>query len=309
MWCSVYCISKALGLMRLPCVADGLVSSAQTAWRQACRLTWTRRASLGWALLCQHRTRVCSSAAPSKGTRQSRSQLASTPSATAPSTPRDSGPTERQVVNQTLWAMFKANCTHWICYFHGTIFDVLFVLLCKCIYVICKWQWIADAKGDPDDKRKNKSQLQIAKRWSSLMTTGWFWYFMMDGYSRTLSRVATPLRAAQQTHGATSTLTCPHVPTLHCPSPLSGRGRRHHPWRVPAACPTPAEPRPAWEMANSFYDSCRQRWRGWRAGARQWRERQRRTSCQRKVSWEERDKVSWEVHSPDAKQMCIFFFL
>lgn len=77
------------------CVAGGLVSSAPTAWRRACRPTWTPRASRGSVSPCQRRTRASSSAAPSRGTRRSRSRPASTQSATAPSTRRASGPTER----------------------------------------------------------------------------------------------------------------------------------------------------------------------------------------------------------------------
>lgn len=93
--CDTLCDWMAQGLLWLLCVAGGLVSSAPTAWRRACRRTWTPRASQGSASLCQPRTRVYSLAVPSKGTRQSRSQLASTQSVTAPSTHRDSGPTGR----------------------------------------------------------------------------------------------------------------------------------------------------------------------------------------------------------------------
>lgn len=103
-------------------------------------------------------------------------------------------------------------------------------------------------------------------------------------YSRTLSRVAIPLSPAQQTRGPTSTHTCLHGPTPLCQSPLRELGRGRRPWRARGACPTRAEPRPAWEMESSSYASCRLRWRGWRAGARTWRERQRRTNCQRRVS-------------------------
>lgn len=109
-------------------------------------------------------------------------------------------------------------------------------------------------------------------------------------HHRTYSRVAIPRRTAQGTRGPTSTHTCLHDPTPLCPSPLRerGRGRRH--WRAPGACPTLAAPRPAWETESSSYASCRQRWRGWRAGARTWSERQRRTNCQRKVSLGGRSK-------------------
>ena len=93
--CDTLCDWTASGPAVTPRVAGGLVSSAPTAWRRACRPTWTPRASRGSASPCQHRTRVSSSAVPSKDTRQSRSLLASTQSATAPSTHRDSGPTER----------------------------------------------------------------------------------------------------------------------------------------------------------------------------------------------------------------------
>lgn len=103
-------------------------------------------------------------------------------------------------------------------------------------------------------------------------------------YSRTLSRVAIPLSHAKQTHGPTSTHICLHVPTHLCQSPLRELGRGHHRWRARGACLTQAEPRPAWEMESSSYASCRLRWRGWRAGARTWRERRRRTNCQRRVS-------------------------
>lgn len=78
-----------------PCLAGELVSSAPTAWRRACRPTWTPRASRGWASLCRRRTRASSLAAPFKGTRLSPSLLVSTQSAIAPSTHRDSGPTRR----------------------------------------------------------------------------------------------------------------------------------------------------------------------------------------------------------------------
>ena len=60
---------------------------------------------------------------------------------------------------------------------------------------------------------------------------------------RTLSRVATPLSPAQQTHGPTHT--CLHDPTPLCPSPLREPGRGRRPWRAPGACPTRAEPHPA----------------------------------------------------------------
>lgn len=94
--CMWHCVWRDVsGPAVTPLVAGGLALSAPTASQQACRPTWTLRASQGSASPCRHRTRVFSLAVPSRGTHQSPSLPASTQNATVPSTHRGSGPTER----------------------------------------------------------------------------------------------------------------------------------------------------------------------------------------------------------------------
>lgn len=114
----------ALGLMWLPCDTDGPVSSAPTAWRRACRPTWTLRASRGWALPCQCRTRVSSSVAPSNGIHRNRSQLASTRNATAPCIRRDSGLIERYVwpFNHNISQSVNGTCVSQLLSSQGTLY-------------------------------------------------------------------------------------------------------------------------------------------------------------------------------------------
>lgn len=105
---------------------------------------------------------------------------------------------------------------------------------------------------------------------------GWFYS------SRILSRVATPQR--QTTCGATSTPICLRALTHLCQWPRRELGRVRRPWRARGACLTRGEPRPAWGTGSSSYASCRQRWSGWRGGARTWRGRRKRMTCRRRVS-------------------------
>ncbi|KAI1901833.1 hypothetical protein AGOR_G00038460 [Albula goreensis] len=83
-------------------------------------------------------------------------------------------------------------------------------------------------------------------------------------------------------HSGYATEPCAADPRVRTHSPLpwppSGAGQRD-----PAACPTPAVPPPASAMASSSCDYSRQKWKGWRAGARIWKEKRRRMTCQRRV--------------------------
>lgn len=106
----------------------------------------------------------------------------------------------------------------------------------------------------------------------------------LQSHFRTLYRAATPPKPAKRTPVPTSTHTCLHAPTPLCQSPRRGPGQGHHPWRARGAFPTLAGHLPAWETGSSSCASCRPRWRGWRAGARTWKEKQKTTSCQKRVS-------------------------
>ncbi len=88
----------------------------------------------------------------------------------------------------------------------------------------------------------------------------------------------TPTSLALQNWGP-----CP-APTPLCPWPLSVEWEAGA--RARGANLIRAEPRPAYEMESSSSGSCRQKWRGWRDGARTWRERQRQMNCLKRVSEE-----------------------
>lgn len=149
----------------------------------------------------------------------------------------------------------------------------------KCFVI--EGKYITDCKS-VKLSRINLQAFKNSKLFSNYHPCGQPFSFSCD--PRTLSRVAIPLSPAQQIQGPISTLICLHVLTPPCPSPLKELGRGHHPWRAHGACLTLAEPHPALEMESSSYASCRRRWKGWRDGARTWRERQRRTNCLKRVS-------------------------